>query len=139
MWTGPIAVHVASSVASPRSVNWGPPGVGSALASDLVSLRDLGEPGWQPITMLPTIAALIDGILVDACEHYETLLGARPRPYVLRARRHVRLSHLSPTPCSAVRAHSAQLGVYGRTSTGSRPVASILWRWPQPRSVDPWS
>jgi len=33
--------------------------------------------------MLPTIAVLIEVSLVDACEHYETLLEARPKPYVL--------------------------------------------------------
>lgn len=42
-----------------------------------------GEPNWQPIGMLPTIASLIDGGLVDAREHYATLLKARPKPYVL--------------------------------------------------------
>ena len=33
--------------------------------------------------MLATIASLIDGGLVDAREHYATLLKARPKPYVL--------------------------------------------------------
>jgi hypothetical protein len=42
-----------------------------------------GEPNWQPISMLATIASLIDGGLVDAREHYSTLLKARPKPYVL--------------------------------------------------------
>jgi hypothetical protein len=42
-----------------------------------------GEPNWQPISMLATVASLIDGGLVDAREHYATLLKARPKPYVL--------------------------------------------------------
>ena len=42
-----------------------------------------GEPQWQPISMLPTIASLIDEGLRDAREHYATLLEARPRPHVL--------------------------------------------------------
>ncbi len=42
-----------------------------------------GEPSWQPISMLATIASLIDGALVDGREHYATLLQARPKPYVL--------------------------------------------------------
>jgi hypothetical protein len=42
-----------------------------------------GEPQWQPISMLPTIASLIDEGLRDAREHYATLLEARPKPHVL--------------------------------------------------------
>jgi hypothetical protein len=42
-----------------------------------------GEPNWQPISMLATIASLIDGGLADAREHYATLLQARPKPFVL--------------------------------------------------------
>jgi hypothetical protein len=42
-----------------------------------------GEPNWQPISMLATIASLIDGGLSDAREHYAMLLKACPKPYVL--------------------------------------------------------
>ena len=42
-----------------------------------------GEPNWQPISMLATIASLIDGGLSDAREHYALLLRARPKPFVL--------------------------------------------------------
>lgn len=42
-----------------------------------------GEPTWQPISALPTIAMLIDEGLRDARGHYATLLEARPKPYVL--------------------------------------------------------
>ena len=42
-----------------------------------------GEPNWQPISMLATIASLSDEGLRDAREHYATLLDARPVPYVL--------------------------------------------------------
>jgi hypothetical protein len=42
-----------------------------------------GEPNWQPITMLATIASLIDGGLADTREHYAMLLKARPKPFVL--------------------------------------------------------
>ena len=41
-----------------------------------------GEPNWQPISMLATIASLIDGGLSDARDHYAMLLKARPKPYV---------------------------------------------------------
>jgi hypothetical protein len=41
-----------------------------------------GEPNWQPISMLATIASLSDEGLRDAREHYATLLEARPKPHV---------------------------------------------------------
>lgn len=40
-------------------------------------------PQWQPITRLPLIGGMIDGMLRDAKEHYATLQEARPRPHVL--------------------------------------------------------
>ena len=42
-----------------------------------------GEPNWQPISMLATIASLSDEGLRDAREHYATLLEARAKPHVL--------------------------------------------------------
>ena len=42
-----------------------------------------GEPRHQPIGMLPTLARLIDQGLTDTQEQYETLLQARPKPWVL--------------------------------------------------------
>ena len=42
-----------------------------------------GEPNWQPISMLATIASLIDGGLADARDHHTMLLKARPKPFVL--------------------------------------------------------
>ena len=40
-------------------------------------------PQWQPITALPMIGSLIDEMLANAEEHYETILQAKGRPYVL--------------------------------------------------------
>jgi hypothetical protein len=40
-------------------------------------------PNWQPISMLPKIAEIIDGELADAEEHHTTLLQVRDRPHVL--------------------------------------------------------
>lgn len=40
-------------------------------------------PQWQPITALPMIGSLIDEMLANAQEHYETILQAKGRPYVL--------------------------------------------------------
>jgi hypothetical protein len=41
------------------------------------------EPRWQPLSMLPTIGAVIDDQLVFAKEQYTSLLAARERPHVL--------------------------------------------------------
>lgn len=41
------------------------------------------RPQWQPIGMLPTLARHIDGMLEADREQYETLLEAKPKPYVL--------------------------------------------------------
>lgn len=41
------------------------------------------RPQWQPISMLPTLARHIDGMLEADREQYETLLEAKPKPYVL--------------------------------------------------------
>ena len=37
----------------------------------------------QPITKLPLIASMIDGMLSSAQEQYQALLKARPKPHVL--------------------------------------------------------
>ena len=41
------------------------------------------QPDWQPISRLPLIGSMIDGMLQDAEEHYQTLLEASPKPHVL--------------------------------------------------------
>lgn len=41
------------------------------------------QPQWQPVGMLPTLARHIDGMLAADREQYETLLEAKPKPYVL--------------------------------------------------------
>jgi hypothetical protein len=44
---------------------------------------DEPEPTWQPLSRLPLIATIIDGMLADDRETYATLLEARPRPSVM--------------------------------------------------------
>jgi hypothetical protein len=41
------------------------------------------QPDWQPISRLPLIGSMIDGMFQDAEEHYQTLLQASPKPHVL--------------------------------------------------------
>jgi hypothetical protein len=45
--------------------------------------KQTAQPRWQPIKMIPTLAQHIDGMLASSQEQYETLLEARPKPYVL--------------------------------------------------------
>lgn len=45
--------------------------------------KQTAQPRWQPITMLPTLAPHIDGMLESSSEQYETLLEAKPKPHVL--------------------------------------------------------
>ena len=41
------------------------------------------QPHWQPMTMLPTIASAIDGMLQDAAELWGYLQQAQRKPWVL--------------------------------------------------------
>jgi hypothetical protein len=41
------------------------------------------KPQGQPLSKLPLIAAMVDGMLADTEEQYQKLLEARPRPHVL--------------------------------------------------------
>lgn len=41
------------------------------------------QPQWRPISFLPTLAQHIDGMLQADVEQYQTLLEAKPRPWVL--------------------------------------------------------
>ena len=38
---------------------------------------------WQPISALPLIASMIDGLLDEAEQQYENLQSCRPQPHVL--------------------------------------------------------
>lgn len=39
-------------------------------------------PNWQPISALPMVASLIDGMVLDALRQWETLQPAKQKPYV---------------------------------------------------------
>ena len=41
------------------------------------------EPDWKPISALPMFTTIIDGMLADTQEQYETLLPAKEKPLVL--------------------------------------------------------
>ena len=40
-------------------------------------------PTWQPITRLPLIVSMVDGMLEAAAEQYQTLQAVRSKPHVL--------------------------------------------------------
>jgi hypothetical protein len=40
-------------------------------------------PNWQPVSALPIIASLIDGLVTDISAQWETLQPARAKPHVL--------------------------------------------------------
>ncbi len=40
-------------------------------------------PNWQPISALPMVASLIDRMVSDASQQWETLQPAKQKPYVL--------------------------------------------------------
>ena len=41
------------------------------------------EPNWQPISQLPLLASMVDGVLVNTEEQYETFSEVKDRPHVL--------------------------------------------------------
>ena len=41
------------------------------------------EPNWQPISQLPLLASMVDGVLVNTEEQYQTFSGVKDRPHVL--------------------------------------------------------
>ena len=46
-------------------------------------MSDKRTPNWQPVSNIPLIAQMIDGMLAEATEHYVTLQEAIPKPHVL--------------------------------------------------------
>ena len=46
-------------------------------------MSDKRTPNWQPVSNIPLIAQMIDGMLHEAMEHYATLQEAVPKPHVL--------------------------------------------------------
>lgn len=50
-----------------------------------LEITDMNQetPHWQPISELPMIASLIDGMVTDTTEQWETLQLAKDRPHVL--------------------------------------------------------
>jgi hypothetical protein len=50
-----------------------------------IEITDMNRetPNWQPVSALPMIASLIDGMVVDTSAQWETLQPARAKPHVL--------------------------------------------------------
>jgi len=41
------------------------------------------EPNWQPISQLPLLASMVDGVLTNTEEQYQTFSEVKDRPHVL--------------------------------------------------------
>jgi hypothetical protein len=50
-----------------------------------IEITDMNRetPNWQPVSALPMIASLIDGMVADTSAQWETLQPARAKPHVL--------------------------------------------------------
>ena len=46
-------------------------------------MSDKRTQNWQPVSNIPLIAQMVDGMLHEAIEHYATLQEAIPKPHVL--------------------------------------------------------
>jgi hypothetical protein len=71
-------------------------------------------PQWQPLSRLPFIAAILDGMLTDTEEHYQTLLEAKPRPYVLDDATVARVIKVYTDQADDFRLYQEQLARWGR-------------------------
>ena len=50
---------------------------------DVIVKKNKSKTNWQPISVLPTIASVIDAMLEDTEIQYRMLLEAKDKPYVL--------------------------------------------------------
>jgi hypothetical protein len=71
-------------------------------------------PQWQPLSRLAFIAAILDGMLTDTEEHYQTLLEAKPRPYVLDDATVARVLQVYSDQAGDFRLYQEQLARWGR-------------------------
>jgi hypothetical protein len=86
------------------------------------------SPQWQPLSRLPFIAAVLDGMLTDTEEHYQTLLEAKPKPYVLDDATVARVLQVYSDQAADFRLYQEQLARWGRdslTATQRREVTRL--------------
>ncbi|MCA1680475.1 MAG: hypothetical protein LC777_16750, partial [Actinobacteria bacterium] len=98
-------------------------------AGSVAGVTGRGEPNWQPISMLATIARLTDEGLKDAREQYATLLRARPKPYVLDDATIARITRVNgeSVDCCDVYEQQLQRWQAGRLTVAQRrEVARVL-------------
>ena len=92
--------------------------------------EDDRTPNWQPISALPMIAFMIDGMLHDTQEQYETLLEARNKPHVLDDYTVDRVHSVFTTQLEYVALYDEQLSRWknGRLSSDQRQEVERLTR-----------
>ena len=92
--------------------------------------EDDRTPNWQPISALPMVAFIIDGMLHDTQEQYETLLEARNKPHVLDDYTVDRVHSVFTTQLEYVAFYDEQLSRWknGRLSSNQRQEVERLTR-----------
>ena len=91
---------------------------------------------WQPISALPLIAALIDGLLEEAEQQYENLQSCRPQPHVLDDYTVGRLIKVYTDQAGDVGLYAAQLSRWSGlnlTPSQRREVARLSGQIPRIR------
>ena len=92
--------------------------------------EDDRTPNWQPISALPMVAFIIDGMLHDTQEQYKTLLEARNKPHVLDDGTVDRVHSVFTTQLEYVALYDEQLSRWknGRLSSDQRQEVERLTR-----------
>ena len=92
--------------------------------------EDDRTPNWQPISALPMIAFMIDGMLRDTQEQYKTLLEARNKPHVLDDGTVDRVHSVFTTQLEYVALYDEQLSRWksGRLNSNQRQEVERLTR-----------
>lgn len=87
------------------------------------------SPNWQPITVLPVVAHLIDEGWANAQEHLETLQEARSKPHVLNDATVARIQSVFGEDVNFFDIYEQQLERWRRaplTAVQEREVARLL-------------
>lgn len=84
------------------------------------------DPTMHPLSMLPTIAEVIDGELDCAEDHYKSLLAARPTPHVLDDATIERSIKLANDQMELLPKFREQLQFWGKANPSANQIQEIL-------------
>ena len=83
------------------------------------------QPSWQPLSALPMIASLIDGMLEDTENQYRTLSEAKDKPYVLDDELVFRVIKVYKMQRDDLRLYEEQLSRWKRMSLNSHQEEEV--------------